>query len=138
MEPKEASKMKHKPEIIAETENWIAVNKPSGLFSIPDRTQSEVSLKDILTEKYGKIWVVHRLDQPTSGLILFAKNESTHRYLSKLFEDRKITKYYVGLVHGRLINTSGAIDASIMEHAVHREPILYIPKGSRHLQNINY
>jgi 23S rRNA pseudouridine955/2504/2580 synthase/23S rRNA pseudouridine1911/1915/1917 synthase len=108
--------MKYKPEIIGETENWVALNKPAGLLSIPDRTQSEISLKDILSEIYGKIWVVHRLDQPTSGLIVFAKNEATHRYLSQQFEERKVEKFYLGLVHGRLLENKGSIDANMMEH----------------------
>jgi 23S rRNA pseudouridine1911/1915/1917 synthase len=121
--------MKYKPEIIAETENWIAINKPSGLFSIPDRTQSEISLKDILSEKYGKIWVVHRLDQPTSGLIVFAKDESTHRYLSQQFEERKVRKIYLGLVHGRLLENKGSIDAATMEHPVKKGTYITHAKG---------
>ena len=47
--------MKHKLEIIEEQENWIAIHKPSGLLSVPDREQSEISLKDMLNEKHGKI-----------------------------------------------------------------------------------
>jgi 23S rRNA pseudouridine955/2504/2580 synthase/23S rRNA pseudouridine1911/1915/1917 synthase len=121
--------MKYKPEIIAETENWIALNKPAGLLSIPDRTQSEISLKDILFEKYGKIWVVHRLDQPTSGLIVFAKNESSHRYLSQQFEERKVRKIYLGLVHGRLLENKGSIDAATMEHPVKKGTYITHAKG---------
>ncbi len=52
-----------KPEIITETEDFVVLNKPSGLLSIPDRMQSEISLKDILKEKYGEIFTVHRLRQ---------------------------------------------------------------------------
>ena len=75
--------MKNKLEIIAETDHWIALNIPSGLLSIPDRKQSEPSLKDWLNEKYGKVWVIHRLDKFTSGLIVFAKDDETHKQLSK-------------------------------------------------------
>ena len=121
--------MHPKPEIIAETENWIAINKPSGLLSIPDRTQSEISLKDILMEKLGKVWVVHRLDQPTSGLILFAKNETSHRLLSQQFEDRKVVKYYVGLVHGTPVPATGTIDVHIMEHPVKKGTYITHAKG---------
>ena len=121
--------MKHKPEIITETENWIAINKPSGLLSIPDRTQSEISLKDILSEKYGKIWVIHRLDQPTSGLILFAKNEETHRNLSQQFEERKVSKFYLGLVIGTPVQQSSTIDVPTMEHAVKKGTYITHTKG---------
>lgn len=89
------------------------------MLSIPDREQSG-SLKEILTEKFGKIFTVHRLDKDTSGLILFAKNEKSHKYLSQLFQDRKIEKYYLGVVHGLPLNTSGTIDAPISEHRLQK------------------
>ena len=108
--------MKNKVDIIAETDHWIALNKPAGLLSIPDREQSAPSLKDWLQERYGKVFVVHRLDQFTSGLILFAKNEATHRLLSKQFEERSVEKKYLGLVLGTPIQPAGSVDAAIMEH----------------------
>jgi 23S rRNA pseudouridine955/2504/2580 synthase/23S rRNA pseudouridine1911/1915/1917 synthase len=108
--------MKNKVDIIAETEHWIALNKPSGLLSIPDREQSEPSLKDFLNEMYGKVFIVHRLDKATSGLILFAKDEETHKLLSKQFEDRSVEKIYLGLVNGTLMTKEGSVDAPIMEH----------------------
>ena len=66
--------------IISETNDFVALNKPSGLLSIPDREGKEISLKIILKEKYGNIFTVHRLDKDTSGLIVFAKNETTHKF----------------------------------------------------------
>lgn len=104
------------PEIISENEHFIAVNKPSGLLSIPDRLGQELSLKDLLKEKKGDIFTVHRLDRDTSGVIVFAKTETAHKQLSQLFEGRDMEKYYVGLVYGTMVNTSGNIDAPIMEH----------------------
>lgn len=108
--------MKNKVEIIAETDHWIALSKPGGMLSIPDREQSEPSLKDWLNEKYGKVWIVHRLDKFTSGLILFAKDEHTHKFLSKQFEERTVEKKYLGLVQGIPANKEGHIDVPIMEH----------------------
>ena len=67
--------------IIEETEDWIALNKPSGLLSIPDREGKEVSLKSLLQEKYQHILTVHRLDKDTSGLIVFAKTVAKERSL---------------------------------------------------------
>src|SRR5687768_8699070 len=72
-------------DIIYENEDFIVINKPSGLLSIPDREAKENSLKKILQDKYGQIFTVHRLDRETSGLIVFAKNEETHKHLSKHF-----------------------------------------------------
>lgn len=68
-----------------------------------------------LLERYGKIFTVHRLDRDTSGLIIFAKDEETHKCLSQAFEGREVQKFYLGLVNGTLMNTSGSIDAAIME-----------------------
>lgn len=102
--------------IIAENENWIALNKPSGLLSIPDREGKDVSLKSLLIEKYKDIYTVHRLDKDTSGLIVFAKNLTTHKHLSLQFEGRQTTKIYQGLVIGSLPEEKGTINSSIAEH----------------------
>jgi len=121
--------MKNKIEIIAETDHWVALNKPSGLLSIPDRKQSEPSLKDWLNEKYSRVWVVHRLDKFTSGLILFAKDEETHKLLSMQFEERVVEKFYLGLVHGILVNKVGSVDAPIMEHPTKKTTYITHQKG---------
>lgn len=99
------------------------------MLSVPDRTQSEASLKDILIEKYGGIFTVHRLDKETSGIILFAKDEATHKYLSKAFEEKTVEKYYLGLVHGTPAHTTGTIDAPIMEHPVQKGLMIVNRKG---------
>lgn len=125
--------MKNKIDIIAETDHWIALNKPSGLLSIPDREQSEPSLKDFLNEKYGKVFIVHRLDKATSGLILFAKDEATHKVLSKQFEERSVEKFYLGLVNGILMSSEGNIDAPIMEHPVKTSFYITHQKGKASL-----
>lgn len=111
---------KYSPEIVFENESFVAINKPAGLLSIPDREQTQTSLKDILLEKYGTIFTVHRLDKDTSGIIIFAKTEDAHKYFSNLFEERKIEKYYQGLVHGIPAAKKGTIDAPIAEHALQK------------------
>ena len=107
-------------EIIFENDRFIAINKPSGMLSIPDREQSQPSLKDQLLSRLGSIFTVHRLDKDTSGIILFAKDENTHKYLSLLFEGRQVEKYYQGLVHGCPAEKKGTIDAPISEHPLHK------------------
>ncbi len=101
---------------IFENDDYIVLNKSSGMLSIPDRTQSEPSLKDYLIEKYGSIFTVHRLDKDTSGVIVFAKNEDVHKYLSQQFEERSTKKIYNGLVIGKPMDASGTIDEPIAEH----------------------
>lgn len=102
--------------IIEEDENLVAVNKPSGLLTIPDREGKEISLKQILKNKYGEIFTVHRLDKNTSGLVVFAKTEAAHKELSQLFEARETVKIYNGLVLGSPFQKSGTIDEPIAEH----------------------
>ena len=111
---------KYSPEIVFENDLFVAINKPAGLLSIPDREQTQTSLKDILLEKYGSIYTVHRLDRDTSGIIIFAKTEAAHKYFSLLFEGREIEKYYMGLVHGIPAPKKGTIDAPIAEHGVQK------------------
>ena len=107
----------HLPDyIIFENDFLIALNKPTGLLSIPDREGKEISLKQILQNRYGEIFTVHRLDRDTSGVIVFAKDETTHKQLSQIFESRTAEKYYYGLVQGKLQPPSGTIDAPIAEH----------------------
>jgi len=118
-----------KPEIIFENDHFIAINKPSGLLSIPDREGKEPSLKMLLQQQYGKIFTVHRLDKDTSGMIVFAKDEETHKQLSQLFEGRDVEKFYLGLVHGTLLNPTGSIDAPIMEHYAQNGSMITHAKG---------
>lgn len=116
-------------DIIFENDDFIVINKPSGMHSIPDRMQSQVSLKDILKEKYGEIFTVHRIDKETSGIILFAKNAAMHSTLSSLFEKRNIEKYYVGLVHGQIEETQGSIDFPIAENTAKKGTMRVHAKG---------
>lgn len=115
--------------IIAETEDWIALNKPSGLLSIPDREGKEVSLKKMLIEKLGNIFTVHRLDKGTSGLIVFAKTEEAHKHLSLQFENRQTIKIYQGIVIGSPENKKGTINAPMMEHPVKKGTMVINRKG---------
>lgn len=108
-----------KLEILFEDDQYIVVNKPSGVLSIADRHNEElISVAKILTQKYGKIFIVHRIDKETSGCLCFAKTESAHRHLSILFESRKIEKIYLGIIHGAFDEKSGVIEDAIMEHPV--------------------
>ena len=106
----------HLPKVLFENDSFIVLDKPSGLLSVPDREGREPSLKSLLRERYGNIFPVHRLDRDTSGVIVFAKDEATHRYLSGIFENRTAEKIYHGIVHGALPQPQGTIDQPIMEH----------------------
>jgi len=122
--------MHNKPEIIYENDHFIVLNKPAGLLSIPDREGKDPSLKSWLREKYGNIFTVHRLDRDTSGVIIFAKDETTHQYLSKVFEERTVEKIYAGIVQGALAQPKGSIDLPIMEHPT-KPAVMVINKRGR-------
>lgn len=121
------------PNVIFENEQFIAINKPSGLLSIPDRIGQEISLKDILKEKYERIYTVHRLDKDTSGIIVFAKDEESHKQLSQLFEGREMEKYYLGLVYGNMMVPAGSINAPVMEHPGKATKMITHAKGKASL-----
>jgi 23S rRNA pseudouridine1911/1915/1917 synthase len=121
--------MKTQFEIISENRDMVVVNKPPGLLSVPDRMQTAVSLRELLIEKYGSIFTVHRLDRDTSGVILFAKNETAHQFFSASFENRKVTKIYHGFIHGSPPEATGTIDAPIMEHPVQKGTMVIDRKG---------
>ncbi len=97
--------------IIYEDEYLIAVNKPGGLLSVPGRT---IELQDSaiarLRELYPEIYIVHRLDRDTSGILLLARDRFTCRHLSQQFHDRQIHKRYEAILGGIVELPQGAIE----------------------------
>ena len=116
-------------DILEDNPHFIAINKPAGLLSIPDRMGVEDSLKNQLQTHLGKVFVVHRLDKDTSGVIVFAKTAEAHRELSMLFEGREVEKYYQGLVYGSMENPTGSVEVAIMENPAKRGTMLTHAKG---------
>lgn len=95
----------------------IAINKPSGWLSIPDRHDPEIpSIKTWLEKKYTSIYIIHRIDRDTSGLMLFAKTAEAHQYYNQLFEKRAVEKKYHGLLLGALSQEHGTIEQPIEQH----------------------
>jgi RluA family pseudouridine synthase len=82
----------------------LAVNKPAGMLVIPGReTEPGTSLRERLAAQLGReVWVVHRLDRETSGVMVFALDAATHRAASMAFEAGEAKKRYVALVVGRV------------------------------------
>jgi RluA family pseudouridine synthase len=122
--------MKKDFEILYEDEWMVAVNKPSGVLSIPDRFNPKFpNLVSKLKTLHEDIIPVHRLDKFTSGINLFAKDPETHRALSMSFESREIEKYYVAIVDGVPSPESGRIDAPLSESMVTRGKMLVHQRG---------
>lgn len=123
--------------VIFQNEDFVAVNKPAGLLTIPDREGKEVSLKTVLKMAFGEIFTVHRLDRDTSGLVVFALNEKTHKHLSQQFEARETTKIYQGLVLGKPVDAEGTINEPIAEHPTKRGMMTVWRKGKESITEYN-
>ena len=107
------------PEIVFQNNDLIAVNKPSGWLSIPDRHDPAlVSVKSWLETKGDKVFIIHRIDKDTSGLIVFAKNAEAHKYYNTLFQNRSLEKVYFGIVAGAFNHEKGTCDQPIEEHPI--------------------
>jgi 23S rRNA pseudouridine955/2504/2580 synthase/23S rRNA pseudouridine1911/1915/1917 synthase len=120
--------MRIEEHIIFQNDDFIAVNKPSGILTIPDR-EGNIALKNWLQEKFGDIFTVHRLDKDTSGIVVFARNEQTHKDLSLQFENRETRKIYNGLVLGVPFQRSGVINEPIAEHPSKKGVMTVYRKG---------
>jgi len=103
-------------EIVLDDEQLLVLNKPPNLLVLPDRFRPEIkNLHAILCEELEKIFVVHRIDRETSGILLFAKTAESHAAMNEQFEHRLVEKVYVGIVAGNPPLESGRIDVPLME-----------------------
>lgn len=102
-------------QIIWEDEHLLVADKPSGLLTIPDRYRTHLpNLYHMLQEQYGEMYIVHRLDKGTSGLVCFAKTAEAHRLLSLQFQERRPLKQYYALVNGVPYETEGTIEVGLV------------------------
>ncbi len=87
--------------ILYEDEHLLVVDKPAGLPVLPDGWEKDAPyLVKSLEEGYGEIFIVHRLDKITSGVMVFARDAETHRALNIQFEDHQAEKVYHAIVEG--------------------------------------
>ncbi|MBK9294806.1 MAG: RNA pseudouridine synthase [Oligoflexia bacterium] len=95
------------PKIIKQTSNIIAVNKPEGWLTIQGRdpeSKKPVLHKWLQDKLNQKVFIVHRLDEGTSGIVVFALNAQTHRQLSMVFENKEVKKTYLAIIQGEIKN----------------------------------
>jgi tRNA pseudouridine32 synthase/23S rRNA pseudouridine746 synthase len=78
----------------------LAVNKPAGLLVIRGGFDDSPYLTHMLEPAFGRVWVVHRLDRQTSGVLLFARTAEAHRSLNTQFQEHTTAKVYHALVNG--------------------------------------
>jgi 23S rRNA pseudouridine1911/1915/1917 synthase len=124
---------------IVHEDEWLAViDKPAGLVVHPAPGHPDGTLADGLRQR-GAIWsviggderpgIVHRLDRFTSGLLVAAKTEAAHRALAAQLESRRLGRTYWVLVHGRITEDTGEIDAPIGRDPRHRQRMAVVDDG---------
>jgi len=131
----ELEKVEAQPEqitldVIFEDDDLLVLNKPAGIVMHPGAGHAQHTLVNALLAHCHNLsgiggkerpGIVHRLDKETSGALVVAKNDATHRDLSSQFAARTMTKIYLAMVAGILRKTSGVIDKAIARHPVHRQ-----------------
>ena len=119
-------------------DDLLVVVKPAGMATHPapghpDRTLANavLALCPDLAGIGGTVrpGLVHRLDKDTSGLLVVAKNERAHADLSSQFQERRVTKVYLALVHGRPSPAEAVIEAPVGRHPRDRKRMAALPEG---------
>lgn len=109
--------------IIFENDEIIVINKPSGLLSIASDKEKGSTAYRILTDyvqqkdKHNRIYVVHRLDEDTSGVLMVAKNEKLRDALQDKWNDLVSSRGYIAIVEGQLKEKSGTIKSYLKKNA---------------------
>lgn len=120
-------------EIVFEDEHIIVVNKPSGLLTIATAKEKERTLYHIVREylvnkdKYSKVFIVHRLDKDTSGIVILAKDEKTKNQLQENWNEFVSLREYVAVVHGHLKEKEGKVIQKLLETKTN---LVYVSRSS--------
>jgi len=121
---------KRRWEIVFEDDHLVLINKPAPYLTIPDRYDRTIpSLVGILSERREQLYINHRLDKETSGLIVFTKSEQAHKTLSADFERREIEKLYYTIVMGQPTEEIGLIDLPILQSNSRKKGMIVSDNG---------
>ena len=99
-------------EVLFSDDLMAAVAKPPGRIVVPGRGTPERTVREEAEAQLGPLWVVHRLDRGTSGVLLFARSADAHRTLCGAFEHHRVAKRYLALVRG-VLSGDRRIDAAV-------------------------
>src|SRR5689334_9218583 len=119
--------------------NFVAVEKPAGLATIPGRDESDSVLERLAEqlklpasgERDPRVRVVHRLDKDTSGVLLFALNRSAQQHVSHQFQNNTVAKEYLAIVRGRPGENEGVVDAPLGVHPTSPRRMAILKHGGR-------
>ncbi len=102
------------PTILYSDVQLLVIDKPAGLLSIPDGyDRAAPHLLSLLEPSYGRLWVLHRLDKETSGVMVLARNAEAQRALNSQFDSRQVAKVYHALIDGALPADEINVDAPL-------------------------
>lgn len=128
-------------DVVYEDDDVIVVNKPTGLVVHPAPGHPDGTLVNALLHHCGdslsgiggekRPGIVHRIDKDTSGLIIAAKNDFAHQFLSAQLSDHTLGREYEAVVHGGFRDDAGTVDAPIGRHPVDRKRMAVTPKNSK-------
>ena len=124
-------------DIIYEDDYLLVVNKPSGMVVHPALGHYSGTLVNALMYHTNlsnndiRPGIVHRIDKDTSGLLLVAKNDDVHLYLSEELGKRKVSRKYIALVYGVINNDTGTIDAPIGRSPFDRKKMMVTDVNSK-------
>lgn len=108
-------------QIVFEDEDIIVVNKPAGLLTVATDKEKRRTAYAILSSHVkdqhpdNKIFIVHRLDRETSGLLLFARNEKIKRQIQETWEQTIVQRTYVAVVEGEVTESEGTVTSWLTE-----------------------
>lgn len=106
--------------IVYEDEWIVAVNKPAGLLTVATDREKEKTAYALLSEnRRGKLFVVHRLDRDTSGVLLFAKSYEIKEALQEDWNDRILLREYLAVCEGNFESKKGVCKSFIAENSAH-------------------
>ena len=98
-------------------DDWlVVVEKPSGMLCVATDKGNETTAHSILRNEYGRIFIVHRLDRDTSGLLVFAKDEQTKRALQDNWEEAVLERRYTAVLEGEIESEEGYIETWMYEN----------------------
>lgn len=109
-------------EVLYEDEYLVAINKPSGILSVPGKIGGE-SVEEVLRKRYSdndEIFVAHRLDMATSGILIAAKSIKMFKEMQKLFSKRQVEKSYEAIIEGVPELSEGEISLPLISDYEHR------------------
>lgn len=122
-------------EIIYQDDSIVVVNKPTGLLTIRDGYDPDLpTVKSTLEKSFGRCWIVHRLDKETSGVLLVARNPSSHRFINSSFENHEIKKKYHAIIHGNPLTDSFVIDQPLLINGDRRHRTIIDPSHGKPAQ----